>query len=76
MFSHAIKIYLFFFNNKKYIIEDYFSKKMENKTTRAKDYYQANKKKLQKRLQEYYIKHSEYEKAKNKNYNSIRTKNM
>ena len=39
---------------KQYIIQSYSPKKMENKKTRSKSYYQANKEKLQKVSCEYY----------------------
>lgn len=42
----------------------------------AKHYYQSNKEKLQKRLQEYYINLSEQEKIKKRKYPNIRNKNM
>ena len=49
---------------------------MENKKTRAKYYYQANKEKLQKRLCEYSRNLSEDEKNKKSNYAKTENKNM
>ena len=49
---------------------------MEDKKTKAKNYFQANIGKLQKRSREYYRNLSEAEKIKKRNYTNIRTKNM
>ena len=49
--------------------------KMENRKTKAKNHYQANKEKLKERLQVYYRNLSE-DKLKKRNYASIRNKNM
>ena len=49
---------------------------MENKKTKAKNYYQANKEKLQKRSWEYYTNISKDGKIKRRNYYNIRNDNM
>ena len=47
---------------------------MENKKTKAKNYYQANKEKLQKRSRKYYRNFSEEEKIKREIMLTIKTK--
>ena len=49
---------------------------MENKNRKAENYYQANKEKLQKKLQKYYRNLSQNEEIKKRNYENIRNKNM
>ena len=45
---------------------------MQSKKAKAENYYQANKEKPQKRLQEYYRNPSEVKRIKERNYANIR----
>ena len=65
-FFTLVKTIFSFFNMK-----ESYSKKCKTKETEWKDYYQANKKKLQRRLQEYYKNIFEDEKIKTGNFVDI-----
>lgn len=49
---------------------------MQSKKAKAENYYQANKEKPQKRLQEYYRNPSEVKRIKERNYANIRNKKI
>ena len=79
IFVKTVVLFTIFYTLEKTIfsffnMKEGYSKKCKTKKTEGKDYYQANKKKLQKRLQEYYKNIFEDEKIKKANFVDNRKK--
>ena len=79
IFVKTVVLFTIFYTLEKTIfsffnMKEGYSKKCKTKKTEGKDYYQANKKKLQRRLQEYYKNIFEDEKIKKANFVDNRKK--